>query len=493
MSEKHPLPITSPEAVGIPSDAVVRFFRKLAAKRLPMHSVLMLRHGQIAVEGYYKPFDLNRKHRMHSTSKSFVSVAVGILIGEGKLKLSDRVAQFFPDKASSSLHPFLAQATIRDLLMMATPHTECAYYKGPDWADAFFATPPTHLPGKIFSYDTTATVMLCIVIYRITGVEFIEYLRPRLFAPLGMNEDIECIKTACGHDWGGSGVLCTPRDLAKFALVCMNDGRFDGAQLIPEDYIRAATSRQIDNALTADEVELSFGYGYQFWRTRNNGFACLGMGSQIAVCLPEQDFVLVTTADTQAIPSGFSLIYEALWTELYPHLQKGDKLPANAAACAGLQDMLGRLSVLTVEGASVSPTAASVSGKTYTLADNAMGIKILRFAFGDGEGSLDYENATGAHSLRFGFGRQIAQAFPETHYNGRRIGIPYGRGYECLCSAAWAMPESLLVYCYAIDDHVGTLKMQFVFKDNSVTVLMGKHAEWFFGEYVGFASGACEE
>ena len=494
MTKPNPLPGTAPEAVGIPSGAVERFLDRLADKRLPLHSVLMLRRGRLAAEGYAPPFDRARQHRMYSTSKSFVSAAIGILIGEGKLKLSDRIAAFFPDKAPADLHPYVAEATVRDLLLMATPHRygHCTYSdRSPDWADTYFQTPPTHRPGQIFSYDTTATVMLCILIRRVAGVEFTDYLRPRLFAPAGMSADIACIETPCGHEWGGSGVLCTPRDLALFALVCLNGGRLNGAQLIPEAYIRAATSRQIDNTLTATEPEHRYGYGYQFWRTRHNGFACRGMGSQLAVCLPDQDFILVTTGDTQAIPSACSLIYDALWVHILPHLQAGSRLPPDTAAHAGLERRLARLAIPTVEGEPDSPLAAAVSGKTYALDANAMGIKTLRFTFSNGEGALDYANATGAHRLRFGFGRHVRQAFPETHYYGRRIGTPAGKGYDCLCSAAWTLPASLLVYTYAIDEYLGTLKMNFAFDGDTVTALMDKNAEWFFNEYIGFASGTC--
>lgn len=491
-SEQFPLPSVAPEAVGLPSEAVARFIRKLEDKRLAMHGVMMMRRGQVAAEAYWRPFDRERKHRMYSTSKSFVSVAIGILQGEGKLSIHDRVAQFFPELAPPDLHPCIAAATIRDLLVMATPHFHgrCTYSPAaPDWAATFFSTPPTHLPGQIFSYDTTATFMLCAIVKKVAGLEFTAYLRDRLFIPAGMSEDIWCIESPCGHEWGGSGVMCTMRDLAKFALTCMQGGRINGRQLIPADYIRAATARQIDNALTATDAEHRYGYGYQFWRTRHNGFACRGMGSQLAVCLPEQEFILITIADTQAIPAGAALIYEALWTEILPHLQANSQLPENRAQESALRKLIAGLSLLTVEGEMRSETARRIDGKTYRLSENAMGITSLRFTFGRERGAISYENRTGKHTLSFGFGHQQRQAFPETHYYGRRIGTPRGTGYECHSSAAWVTPASLLVYCYATDDYLGTLKMQFAFAGDTVTVLMDKAAEWFFGEYVGFASG----
>ena len=85
MSERKPLPSASPEAVGIPSDAIRQYLEALEEKQLNMHSVLFVRHGKLCAECYWKPFHRDRKHRMYSTSKSFTSAAIGILIGEGKL------------------------------------------------------------------------------------------------------------------------------------------------------------------------------------------------------------------------------------------------------------------------------------------------------------------------------------------------------------------------------------------------------------------------
>ena len=486
-------PNAAPASVGIPAAAIDRFLNRLTVNRLPMHSVLMLRHGKLVFENYWKPFDENRKHRLYSTSKSFVSAAVGILIGDGKLSLDDPVGKFFPDKVTPETHPWVTGATIRDLLMMATPHlrNDRTTYspEDPDWADTYFQTEPTHLPGKIFSYDTTATTMLCIIIARVTGMEFPDFLRERLFIPAGMSEDIYCIETPCGHAWGGSGVMATPRDLAKFAYCCMEGGRINGQQLIPEDYIRAATSKQIDNTLTAETAEHTFGYGYQFWRTRHNGFACRGMGSQLAVCLPDQDFILVTTADTQGIPSACETIYDALWQEIFPYLEKAEPA-AEAAEDAALLDKWRGREILPVQGEKSSPKAAEISGKTFVFdTPNQPGLKWARFTFAGDEGTLEYENADGAQRLCFGMGHQTAGRLTQTKYFGRRIGTPKGEGYECTASAGWMTENLLHIVCYSIDDHVGTLGMDFAFEDGCITYMGRNYAEWFFGELWGFAGG----
>jgi CubicO group peptidase (beta-lactamase class C family) len=479
----------TPEAAGIPSAAIAGFIDRLQDKTLPMHSILVLKGDQIAAEAYWKPFDRTFRHRMYSTSKSFVSVAIGILAGDGRLSLDDRVVDFFPDyrEKFAPVHPYVAMTTVRDLLKMTTCFTASNYAPFADWTAAFFQIPAGHLPGRSFRYDTLATVMLCMIVRRVSGLEFMALLQTRLFDPAGMSADLRCIQSPCGHDWGGSGVLCTTRDLAKFAYVCMHGGRWDGEQLVPEDYLGAATSRQVDNTLTSSDPEHQHGYGYQFWRTRF-GFACRGMGSQLAVCVPESDLILVTTADTQALACGDSIIYDALDRFILKELRDAP-IAENPAAHAALRAKIAGLSLCTVAGAQHSPVAGKIDGRTYLLDENSMGMKCVRFTFKGDEGALAYENATGVHAIRFGFGKQVRQTFPETHYYGRTMMQPGHRGYDCHASAGWCRDDALLLCVYATDDYFGTLRMNFVFDGDTVTVQAEKFAEMFFDEYQGFTSG----
>lgn len=487
-------PIT-PEKAGIPSSAVIAFIDKLREKKTVLHSLLLVKDGKLLTEAYWKPFDKYFKHRMYSTSKSFVSVAIGILIGEGRLSLNDKAMSFFTDKMPKDASPLLKMTTIRDLLRMATPYTLGATYSPNDldWVDTLFMAETSHYPGMIFHYDTTATTMLCMIIKRITGLDFIDYLKEKLFPYIGISPDTTCIKTPCGYDWGGSGVLCTPRDLARFATICLNMGKYEDKQLVPEWYMREATSKQIDNRSTENHLETSQGYGYQFWCTRNNGFATLGMGCQVSLNLPEYGFSLVTTGDTQSVSEAYAAyVFPAFWDIIYPHLQKRATLPENKDEYKALMDKISSLSLPVCDGDMTSHIAKEISGREYKLQDNPMKIESVKFIFSGDEGEMLYTNATGDHSISFGFGHQVKGEFPEKHYFDTYIGIPSGKGYTCYTSAAWGMSDSLFIYCYAVDKYFGKIKMNFVFRDNMISVFMQKNAEWFFDEYQGFAYGECE-
>ena len=225
----------TPEAAGIPSGAIEEFLRLLARDRTAQNDLLIVRNGKHSFETYSKPFTPEFRHRLYSCSKSIVSTAVGILIERGQLSLEDRAVTFFPDKAPKNVHPWLAEMTIRDMLRMATCYEHGASYKptDPDWEATFFTDEVSHKPGQVFSYCTTATTMLCMIIRRVSGQEFMGVLRP-VFDELGISRDAFCVETPCGHEWGGSGVCFTAREFAKFADLCTHYGRYNGRQLLPD-------------------------------------------------------------------------------------------------------------------------------------------------------------------------------------------------------------------------------------------------------------------
>ena len=488
----------SPEQAGIPSGEILAYMQELCAERLCLHDLMIFRGGRLIYEAYWKPMDRSFLHRQYSCSKSFTSVAVGAAIGEGLLRLDSRVKDFFPDKVPGNLHPYLERVTIRDLLRMSTCFTWGAYYKpsDPDWADTWFRAKPSHAPGRVFNYDTAGTTMLCMILRRVTGMEMLDYLRRKVLDPIGFDPEGQsfCVETPCGHHWGGSGVVCTNYDFARFALFCMNYGRWDDHQLVPEDYMRAATSKQIDIQLDQSDRK-NCGYGYQFWILPEGGFSMNGMGCQFAVCYPKQELLLVTHGYEELASIAKPLIFEGFARHILPCVNR--PLPEDAAQVGALQAFTDGLRMAVPEGAGDNPLAERFGGQTFRFEEeNDLGWRTARFSFGEQGGSLLYENATGSHRLDFAFGGQARQPFPETHYFGRRIGQPGGRGYNCFVSAAWAertcdgcCSDTLAVWCQICDTYLAELRMEFCFGPGELTVRMRNHAEWFLEGYSGFAAG----
>ena len=486
--ERKPMPVCTPEEVGISSSAVEAYLDAVCRMNLVMHDMVLVRHGKIVFEVAWKPMDLNFRHRLYSCSKSFVSCAVGKLIDEGLLSLEDKVISFFPDKAPADPSPWLAEMTIRDMLRMSTCWVQGSTYRptDPDWEATFFREEPDHKPGLVFSYCTTATTMLCMIIKRVSGKEFTEVLRP-VFDELGISEDLCCVRTPCGHEWGGSGVLATPHEFAKFANLVMHYGEYEGKQLLPREYLKEATTKQIDNSLYHAEVDCGQGYGYQFWCVRNGGFLFNGMGNQYALCLPDKDTVLVLNGYDELNNKASDELFEAFWRVLYPAIGE-EPLPADPETCARLSEKAAGLELLRPEGALSSARAAEFSGKTYTVTGTSMGWKWVRFDFSGDTGTMNWENATGVHALPISFGKTTDTVFPETHYNGITIGKPAGRGLRCFTSAAWTMPNALMIYCHISDIHFGQLRIAVTFDEDAVVIHTRKHAEWFLSEYDGYTT-----
>lgn len=474
--------ITTPESVGIPSAAVLGFIDELKKDGLCIHGFSMMKSGKVFTEGYYAPFHKDFEHRVYSVTKSFTSLAIGLLQEEGKLSLSDHICDYFPDKLGEwEVHPYLAMTTIRDMLIMATPYryTTFKQLEIDDWVKTFFVVEPNRYPGKCFCYDTSSSHVLAALVERLSGRPMLDYLKEKLLIPLGCSEGMKILKDPLGVSQGGSGLLCTVRDLTKVAYTCMNKGVYQGKQLLPADYLKEATSFQISTCLQP-VIEEQQGYGYQFWRCRNNGFALYGIGGQLAICLPDYDFMLVTVADTLSIPNGVQGIYEALWHQILPYLKAGEQTPLPEAAFIKdkLLKTLRGLKVSTVEGLNTCSIVPHITGSIYELGRNPMLLSSCSFEFQREEsgGSFIYTNPAGTHRLDFGFGTMKLQKFPDTEYN-------------CISSAAWVTENTLHLRTSIIDECFSSVNMSFTFEDNTITIAMKKGIEPFLDLYDGFASG----
>lgn len=474
----------APEAVGAASRAVQDFFA--AVKGLPLHSVLMMRHGRLFAEAYAHGYHADTQHRMYSISKSFVSLAVGRLILDGKLRLSDRIADFFPDRIPPSADSLVLETTIEDLLRMAPPFTDEMYDSlKADPIDTFFAMRAVYPAGTLFSYNSASPALLTAIVERVTGKAMFEFLHESVLKPIGFSSAACCIKMPGGQDWGASGVLCTPRELARVGLLLLGGGEMNGARLLPKTYVQAACSPQINTDITETGTILNGGYGYLIWCGSGAMFAFSGLGGQLLACWPALDLLLVTTADTQALRGGSEIILRAFQNTICKSI---DTPPAPARETPPLHRLETPLP-------SVNQRALpdEILGHTVQMSENPMGLRQMRFER-DGSSLLWlYENNSGRHTLRFGIGHYVEQAFPETQEYGMRLNEPIGRGYRCQAGCVFTGNDLLLARVYITDLNVGTLKIAFSFKGNRLAVRMNAYAEFFLEAYRGSCWGEWKE
>ena len=470
------------EKAGLKQGSSRKFITSLVKKRVNLHSVMLLRHGKVFFEEYAPNFPREFKHRLYSVSKTYVSAAVGVAIGEGYFSLDTKICEFFKDKLPENPHPYIKALTVRDCLVMATPFNETPYKNThTDWVYDFFNAVPTHRGGSIFNYDTGASLVLDELVNRATGKPFNEYLYEKVLKHIGYSECPECVEAPDGTKWGGSGMLCTTEEFAEFAKLFMNNGKSDGGkQLIPEQYIKEATSKQIGNIEDNAQNSLrGYGYGYQVWLLKN-GFAMFGMGNQLALFFPKEDVIFICTGDDQG--NDFARTYiidyleEIILKQLNPENEK-----ESLSLCMPVQF-----------GKAYSDVQNKISGKIYKLENNPMGMKTVSFDFSEETRKMIFTTGDGEKEILFGSGEYKEFSFPQKNYSGKRINTPLGRGYRSFCCGTWDMENLLVLKCYAADMYFGVFTLNVRFNENAVDLHFTKRAEWFFDEYNGFATGTAD-
>lgn len=468
-----------PEQTGIPSRCIVNFIERLRRQRVPMHSILLYHRDHLIAEGYYAPYRADTLHRMFSISKSFTSIAIGLLADEGKLSLDDPIVRYFPEKVPENVHPWISAMTIRDMLMMRTCHASTTYKVDmkSDWVESFFTVPPTHPSGKIFHYDTSSAHTLAALAERLIGMPMLDFLRKKL-APLGLSEESYMLTDPFGVSMGGSGLVATSMDLLKFGYFILHGGLVEGQQLLSSSYIREATSHLSDTLMTSPCRSEGCGYGYQFWRNEKGGYVCYGMGGQLIIFLPDYDLICVTTADTQGIGGGNQLIYDALYEEILPFVQ-GNPLPEDEKGRCALQTTLENLQIAPLTGNISSSMMGKVNDMVFRFADNGMGFADMRFHFDNCRGTLEFTLRGERCALSFGLGELVTGDFPVYHQRYAASGV-------------WTSEDTLYLRFHIIDEFVGSVHFEVCFGDGDVTVFMKKQEESLFQEFNGHLYGTLD-
>ncbi|QLH25901.1 serine hydrolase [Streptomyces sp. Rer75] len=317
----RPLPESTPAAKGVDARGVGAFLDALeAAPGIEPHSLMIVRHGHVVASGWWAPYTPDRPHLLYSISKSFTATAAGFAVAEGLMSLDDTVLSYFPEFDGDITDPRSRAMLVRHVAAMASGHlTETraqAFARDPaEPVRGFLLLPPDRDPGTVFAYNQPATYSLAAIVQRVTGQSLTDYLRPRLFDPLGIDETA-WLQRPPGRDLGFSGMFATTDALARLGLLYLGDGVWEGRQLLPASWAAEATRAHISNADGTAEGALSDwqqGYGFQFWRSRH-GYRGDGAYGQFCLVLPDHDAVVAMTADTENMQAVLDLV----WRHLLP-------------------------------------------------------------------------------------------------------------------------------------------------------------------------------
>ena len=355
-------PRSTPEAQGVSSAAVLALVEALDQVDT-MNSFMLVRHGKVIAEGWWAPYRAQDNHELYSLSKSFTATAVGMAVAEGKLSIDDEVPKFFPDDAPTAPSANLKAMRVRDLLTMNTGNQD----EVPTAADkisakAFLTNAVPHKPGTHFKYNTPATFMLSAIVQKQTGQTVEDYLRPRLFEPLGITQPVWNTNFQ-GISLGGYGLSVRTEDIARFGQLYLQKGKWQGKQLLSKEWVEMATSKQVSNG-SNPKSDWDQGYGFQFWRSRHGAYRGDGAFGQYCIVLPEQDAVIAITSGVKDMQGVMNLIWEKLLPQMQPQslrpFEDGDKLKAKLAS----------LTVRPAEGSGTSPLAAKISGRKFVFPAN---------------------------------------------------------------------------------------------------------------------------
>lgn len=339
---------TTPSARDIDARGVLAFVDALeSTPGVEPHSLMLLRHGQVVAQGWWQPYAADRVHLLYSLSKSFTAAAVGIAVREGLIDLDATALSYFPELDAEITDERSRRIRVRHLLAMASGHREETLDRAraadpTNTVRGFLLTPPDEEPGSVFAYNQPCTYTLASIVRRVSGGSLVEYLRPRLLDPLGI-DDLAWRRDETGAELGFSGCYAPTSAIAALGQLYLQRGVWDGERILDEDWVAAATTTQVENP-GEENPDWSKGYGFQFWMARH-GFRGDGAYGQFCVVLPEQDVVLAIT--------GQSLDMQAVLDAAWHHLLPAVDGPSDDDADSALEARLASLGLPAVRGGSL--------------------------------------------------------------------------------------------------------------------------------------------
>ena len=467
------LPRASPAETGCDPAAITEFLDRAAELELELHGFMLFHGGAVIAEGWWRPYRADLPHMQHSLAKSVTATAIGCAVAEGRIRLDDQVLPYFADKWPPQISDNLAVMTIRDLLSMRTGHrtgiSGAAWRAGvTDWAAAFLAEDVPEQPGSRFVYNSGASYMLSAILQRATGERLSDYLRPRVFEPLGLAQ-IDWDICPAGVNPGGNGLSwCTEASL-RLGILHAQAGRWEGRQVLPEGWVRQATQTVTSCARSEPPGSTRHlalaaparGYGLHWWTLPGGGFLASGLFGQFAVVLPAEQAVIAVTAAMQ--PRDDRLL-DLIWHTLRPGLQS---ISPHQRDPAGLVHRLDSMALTERAPTPRSALVSGVSGRRYVIAPNPLGVAAVTLRFEGAQGSFVLEDGSGTHTVAFGL---------DTPMDGVTTmpGASLHHGYEpgdmrVLAFGRWVTDEQFEMTWRFIETAFGDV-VQCVFSGDTVTI-----------------------
>lgn len=438
-----------------------------ALNELNCHQVMITRDNSVIAEGYWDPYKKGFIHITYSINKSFTCTAVGMAIDEGLLSEDDFVLRFFPDALPAQPCANMKKMRVRHLLTMSTgvSNERGTVDDEATWLNRFLYNYVDEEPGKRFCYNSGSTYVLGCIIRKVTGINVFDYLKPRLFEPMGFSEDIWWEQSPQGMNTCFNGFNATVEDLTKLALLYRNGGVWEGKRLLSQRWVEKASAFQIDNSDNGRNERMGItrqgfghfsrdyksGYGFLFWHCAHEGaYRGDGIYGQLAIVLPRER---MTVAVLAGHPEPGEIL-EAIWKHLIPAVDRAGDAAESAKICA----YTAGLHLSIAQGERSSPLAGAVSGRVYRFDQNGLGLESIRLDFGE-QNRLTLITAQGVLSAPVGYSEWINT---RTGYDSGHFSCDNQWFYDHVgCCGAWQGDEFVIRIAYTRTPFVDEMRIRF--------------------------------
>jgi CubicO group peptidase (beta-lactamase class C family) len=366
-SSDSPWNVSSPEEQGIESVFLADMLKKIKEEEIKIRSVLILRNGHLVLESYIHPYNRDVAHDIKSVSKSIISALVGIALQDNILSSLDQtVFEFFPEyfsgddkrKQEINLEHLLKMGSGLELDENGPVMGEIMSQE--NWIKETLTRPLIYDPGERFQYCTLLTHTMSAILSGAVDMDILEWSRIHLFNPLRILA-VHWEKGPLGYYFGGDRLWLKPRDMAKFGYLYLNEGRWNGRQIVPENWVKKSIINQYDQFNDSGYN----GYGYWWWLSENGSYLARGFGGQIIAIFPHLNMVVVFTgADNE---QWKNLLYEFILPAIkseHPLSPDPEEVTRMININIDLQNPTSQISQLLPE------ITNKISGKTYSLAKN---------------------------------------------------------------------------------------------------------------------------
>ncbi len=300
-------PISTPQEQGMDGAMLDRMLAEIEQRKLPFHSLLVIRNGYIVSETYFSPYRQDSRHELYSCTKSFMATLVGIAVDQGRIADINRPVLETLGRSFDNADPRKDAMTIEHLLTMTSgldwaegDSTYRAMYMSDDWVKYVLDLPMRDQPGDRFVYCSGCSHVLSAIVQQQAGMNGRDFAQRSLFAPLGINAEWD--RDANNIPIGGWGLQLTSRDMAKLGYLYLHNGVWDGKQIVSSAWVRAAAQKHV-------AADSEMGYGYQWWiYPRFGAYTALGRYGQTIFVAPKDNLIVVTTAKLEGHSEIFDLI-----------------------------------------------------------------------------------------------------------------------------------------------------------------------------------------